>query len=81
VRETPIQPSLEKRELAGLATILLPSLIIRILLFPLPGYKVDLQDFGSWINTAATYGPKLFYQNASFCDYPPLARADILLEG
>lgn len=45
---------------------------VRILLFPIQGYKIDLSTFSSWFNTAAEYGPRVFYDAAGFCDYPPL---------
>jgi len=45
---------------------------VRILLFPVQGYKIDLSTFSAWFNTAAEYGPRVFYDAAGFCDYPPL---------
>ncbi len=47
------------------------SFLFRVLLFPLPGYSIDTNDFGSWFHTAAIYGVRVFYPNAGFCDYPP----------
>ncbi len=44
---------------------------VRILLFPVQGYKIDLSTFLAWFNTAAEYGPRVFYEAAGFCDYPP----------
>ena len=38
---------------------------------PLPGYKIDLSDFAAWFYSAAEYGPRVFYQAAGWCDYPP----------
>jgi Gpi18-like mannosyltransferase len=50
--------------------LLLFSLLIRILLFPLPGYKVDLSTFAAWFNAAAEHGIRVFY-NVVWSDYPP----------
>ena len=40
-------------------------------MFPIPGYEVDLNTFSSWFGTAAQYGPRIFYNVVSWCDYPP----------
>jgi Gpi18-like mannosyltransferase len=61
----------DKREIAVLAGMLGVSFIIRVLLFPLQGYQNDMGTFISWFNTAADYGPRLFYSAVSWCDYPP----------
>jgi len=50
--------------------LLLFSLLIRVLLFPLPGYKLDLATFAAWFNTAAEHGIRVFY-NVVWSDYPP----------
>ena len=50
--------------------LLLFSLIVRILLFPLPGYKLDLSTFAAWFNAAAEHGIRVFY-NVVWSDYPP----------
>ena len=47
------------------------AFIIRFILFPIPGYEVDLNTFSSWFGTAAQYGPRIFYNVVSWCDYPP----------
>lgn len=47
------------------------AFIIRLILFPIPGYEVDLNTFSSWFGTAAQYGPRIFYNVVSWCDYPP----------
>lgn len=41
-------------------------------MFPIPGYKVDLDTFSSWFTTAAQYGPRVFYNVVQWSDYPPL---------
>jgi Gpi18-like mannosyltransferase len=51
--------------------VLALSFIVRFLLFPVPGYQLDLNTFASWFNTAAQVGPRTFYNVVSFCDYPP----------
>jgi Gpi18-like mannosyltransferase len=67
---TAVRFSLEKRELAVLALLLLVSFIVRLLLFPAKGYILDTQDFTSWFNTAAQHGIRPFY-NLTWSDYPP----------
>jgi Gpi18-like mannosyltransferase len=54
----------------SLLLLLLFSLTVRILLFPLPGYKVDLSTFAAWFNAAAEHGIRVFY-NVVWSDYPP----------
>jgi dolichyl-phosphate-mannose-protein mannosyltransferase len=61
----------QKREVTILAALLFFSLLVRVLLFPFPGYKNDLGTLESWFKTAATYGPRVFYNVASWVDYPP----------
>jgi len=48
------------------------SFVIRVLLFPLPGYTGDLNTFEAWFNTAAERGLGTFYNPPNWCDYPPL---------
>jgi Gpi18-like mannosyltransferase len=60
-----------KREIGILATVLAVSLLVRLLLFPLQGYPVDINDFLSWFNTAATHGIRPFYSDTGWTDYPP----------
>jgi dolichyl-phosphate-mannose-protein mannosyltransferase len=62
----------ERREVALLAGLLFFSFVVRILLFPNPGFRGDLRTYESWFNTAAIYGPRPFYTVVSFVDYPPL---------
>jgi len=47
------------------------AFIIRVLLFSSQGYQNDIDTFSSWFNTAADYGPRLFYNTVAWCDYPP----------
>lgn len=54
------------------AWVFLYSLVVRILLFPVDGYKLDLGTFSAWFYTAAEHGPRVFYEAVDFCDYPPL---------
>jgi dolichyl-phosphate-mannose-protein mannosyltransferase len=67
-----IKISIEKREITALLALLVFSLLIRVLLFPLPGAKGDLLTFESWFKTAAEHGPRVFYNVVGWCDYPPL---------
>jgi len=48
------------------------SFLIRVLLFPLPGYRGDINTFEAWFNTAAESGLRTFYNPPNWCDYPPL---------
>jgi Gpi18-like mannosyltransferase len=71
-----IKIPIEKREAISLLSLLAFSLLIRILLFPLPGAQGDLYYFDRWFNAAADHGPRVFYNvvvsyNVLFCDYPP----------
>ena len=53
--------------------ILLFALLLRIAVsFFVEGYGVDVGCFLSWGYTMAHNGPVRFYQQTSFCDYPPL---------
>ncbi len=49
---------------------MLAAVVVRLLLFQNQGYKNDMDLFITWIQTAANYGPGLFY-NRVYCDYPP----------
>lgn len=64
--------SFEKREILIILILLILAFLIRVILFPIPGYKVDLNTFTSWFNTAAQYGPRVFYNVVTWSDYPPL---------
>jgi dolichyl-phosphate-mannose-protein mannosyltransferase len=61
----------EKRELTLLAVLLLVAFIVRMAFFPISGYIADTNTNTSWFQTAADYGPRVFYQKV-WCDYPPL---------
>jgi Gpi18-like mannosyltransferase len=63
---------LEKRELTLLITLLLIAFGVRFLFFPNLGYTNDTSTYESWFNTAAAYGPRVFYTAVGWCDYPPL---------
>ena len=43
-----------------------------MLLFPVPGFKGDINLYASWFSAAAASGPRTFYQVVPNCDYPPL---------
>jgi len=59
-----------KRELSILAVLLAVSVLVRVLLFPLPGYQIDTTDFTIWFSTAAQHGIRPFY-SVTWSDYPP----------
>jgi len=66
----------EKREITLLLLLLAVAVVIRVLLFPLPGAGGDLYYFAQWFHAAADHGPRVFYNvvtsyNVLFCDYPP----------
>jgi Gpi18-like mannosyltransferase len=61
----------DKREISLLALVLAASALVRVLLFPVPGFQTDTGCFISWFNTAAQHGIAPFYSMAGFADYPP----------
>jgi len=67
----------EKRETIILFVLLLLSVLLRVLLFAVPGAEGDLYYFGQWFNAAADSGPRSFYNTnwsdygILFCDYVP----------
>ena len=65
-----INLSWERREVAALAGLLSLSFLVRLLLFPLPGYQIDTTDFTIWLSTAANHGIRSFY-SIVWSDYPP----------
>jgi len=62
---------LVSREAKVAVGVFISSLVIRIILFPVQGYSVDQSTFAAWFHTAAEYGPRVFYDATSWCDYPP----------
>lgn len=68
---TLVKISFDKRETIILAVMLVVSLAVRVILFPLKGYSIDTNDFISWFNTAVSHGIRPFYLVAGFADYPP----------
>ena len=59
------------REYAAVAALLFVAFLVRVAFFWNQGYAgVDTQDFMSWFQTAATHGPRVFYQ-VTWSDYPP----------
>ena len=63
--------SLEKREFVILGGILFAAFLVRLMFFSNPGYQTDTGCFTGWFQTAANSGLREFYNNTSFCDYPP----------
>ncbi len=53
-----------------LVLLLAVSFLVRVLLFPLHGYPIDINDFLSWFGTAAAHGIRPFY-TVTWSDYPP----------
>jgi dolichyl-phosphate-mannose-protein mannosyltransferase len=61
----------EKRELAILAALLFVAFMVRFAFFSNQGYQIDTTDFMYWFQHAADVGPRAFYSNNYWCDYPP----------
>jgi len=61
----------DKQKIFLLVGLFSVAFIVRVLLFSFQGYQNDLDTFSSWFNTAANYGPRLFYNAVTWCDYPP----------
>ena len=53
-----------------LAALAVAALAIRVLLYPIPGYKADMDIFVVWLAQAADGIPGFYARG--FCDYPPL---------
>jgi dolichyl-phosphate-mannose-protein mannosyltransferase len=60
-----------KRELAIIAFLLFLAFMVRFALFANQGYQIDTTDFMLWFQHAAEVGPRAFYSNNYWCDYPP----------
>ena len=55
-----------------LLVLLLCAALLRVLLAGfVPGYDVDMGCFGAWAGRMASVGPRHFYTEGYFCDYPP----------
>ncbi len=67
--------SFGKRELIIVGVLLFSAFIVRLLFFPVPGYKNDTATFEYWFSTAASLGPRSFYTvvyaTQGWVDYPP----------
>ncbi|HET9343516.1 MAG TPA: phospholipid carrier-dependent glycosyltransferase [Candidatus Eremiobacteraceae bacterium] len=62
---------LARKEILAVLFVTLLALIIRAILLPAPGHYTDVATFEAWMHTLAQDGPKAFYANAGFVDYPP----------
>lgn len=51
--------------------LILLGLTIRLLLIPLPGFKIDVNDWFSWSIRLSEVGLSKFYSNQVFSDYTP----------
>jgi Gpi18-like mannosyltransferase len=61
-----------KREFTILGALLFLAFLVRFLFFSNQGYQqVDTQDFMIWFQRAANIGPRVFYNDNYWCDYPP----------
>lgn len=58
-------------QIGWLGIILLSSMAVRLLLFPVPGYEIDTGTFTSWYQVAAEQGLSGFYDPPNWSDYPP----------
>jgi Gpi18-like mannosyltransferase len=61
----------EKRELGILVALLFLAFMARFAFFSNQGYQIDTTDFMLWFQHAADVGPRAFYSNNYWCDYPP----------
>jgi Gpi18-like mannosyltransferase len=67
-----VKLTLGKREAVILAALLIFAFLIRLALFLVPGCKNDLGINAYWFNTAASHGPRVFYNlMPDWTDYPP----------
>lgn len=62
---------LARKEVLAVVFVALLSLIVRAILIPAQGHVTDVATFEAWMRTLAQDGPKAFYTNAGFVDYPP----------
>ncbi|HYK53634.1 MAG TPA: phospholipid carrier-dependent glycosyltransferase [Candidatus Eremiobacteraceae bacterium] len=62
---------LARKEILAVLFVSLLALIIRAILIPAQGHYTDVATFEAWMHTLAQDGPKAFYANAGFVDYPP----------
>jgi Gpi18-like mannosyltransferase len=63
--------SFNKREIFAVAMLLFAAFVVRLMLFPLPGFGGDLLAYMDWFKSAANGGIRPFYTNVPTCDYPP----------
>ena len=61
-----------KREIIVIAVLLILAFFVRFAFFSNQGYQIDTGDFSAWFQRAADVGPRVFYNNGYWCDYPPL---------
>jgi Gpi18-like mannosyltransferase len=61
-----------KREIMVVAALLLLAFFVRFAFFSNQGYQIDTGDFSAWFQRATDLGPRVFYNNGYWCDYPPL---------
>ncbi len=65
------EANFNKKELATVAVLLLLAFAVRFGFFSNPGYQVDTGDFSLWFQRAVDVGPRAFYNDNYWCDYPP----------
>ena len=47
------------------------AFLVRFAFFSNQGYQIDTGDFMAWFQRAADVGPRVFYNDGYWCDYPP----------
>ena len=62
---------LARKEILAVVFVTLLALIIRAILIPAQGHATDVATFEAWMRTLTQSGPKAFYTDAGFVDYPP----------
>src|SRR5512139_1629956 len=70
--ESSVKLPVGKRELLIVLALLFVSFMVRFAFFGEQGYQIDTGDFSAWFQRAAEIGPRPFYSNDYWCDYPPL---------
>jgi dolichyl-phosphate-mannose-protein mannosyltransferase len=66
-----VKVAFSRRELAIVIALLLLAFLVRFAFFSNQGYQIDSNDFKLWFQHAAEVGPRTFYSNNYWCDYPP----------
>lgn len=61
----------KRSEITFLLILLGLAFLVRFAFFSNQGYQIDTGDFMAWFQRAADVGPRVFYNDGYWCDYPP----------